>query len=102
SQRIGSGRRKPRIVLTSGDDPRVLKAAKQALDGGEVSLSLLGKREKILAAARDLGMKNLDGIELIDPVTDKRAEIYAPVLYELRKRRGVSRTVANQVILNQD
>lgn len=94
--------RRPKIVLPSGYDPRVLKAAKQAYDGGEVDICLLGKKDKILERAKELGIASLEGIEIIDPLTDDRSERYGEALYDLRKRKGISKTIASQLILVQD
>ena len=93
---------KPKVVLTSGSDPRVLRAAKQCFNSGEVNICLLGKIEKIKAHAASLGIHDLGGIEIIDPHQSDKLEEYANVLYKLRNRRGISRTVAEHVITDEN
>ncbi|MFK7824671.1 MAG: NADP-dependent malic enzyme [Oligoflexales bacterium] len=92
----------PRITLTAGADDRVLRAAKQCTETGEVSICLLGKEEKIKEAALKLGIQSLAGIDIIDPHLSSKAEEYAKCLYELRNRKGVSRTIAQHIITDEN
>lgn len=92
----------PKIVLTAGSDDRVIRAAKQCTETGEVKISLLGKEEKIKDVAMKLGFQDLKGIEIIDPHQSQMANEYAHELYNLRKRKGISRTIAQQVITDEN
>ena len=102
SHHSNSKKKKPKVVITSGADPRVLRAAKQCSNSGEVQICLLGKIDKINESAAKIGINDLSGIELIDPHHFKNAKHYANVLYNLRNRRGISRTVAEHVITDEN
>ena len=92
----------PKITLTAGADERVLRAAKQCTETGEVNICLLGKEEKIKETALKLGIQNLSGIEIIDPNQSPKTDEYAKCLYELRNRKGISRTIAQHVITDEN
>ena len=90
-----------RIVLANGADRRVLRAAAQVADEGEIKLCLLGDRAEILAAAEKNGVKGIESrVEIVDPQMDPRLEEFGQNLFELRARRGVSLTTARQLIVN--
>lgn len=70
------------IVLPEGEDVRVVKAAEQATAEGLAKITLLGNLDEIV--------KNNPGVDLskvnvIDPVTDVNNEVYAQMLFEMRK-----------------
>ncbi len=93
---------KPRIVVCNGEDPRILKAVKQVHDNGEIEIILLGNVDKIYTQAESLGLKSLEGIDCVDPLIDSRCDDYAQILFELRKRKGISKIEASQVIHSHD
>jgi malate dehydrogenase (oxaloacetate-decarboxylating)(NADP+) len=101
-QAIRKNPSRPRIVLPAGHDPRVLRSAKEAYDGGDLDISILGKPDVIQKLGKELGLKSLEGIEIIDPLTDPRTEAYAQALYDWRKRKGISKSIASQLIWVQD
>ncbi len=88
----------PKVVMPHGSDPKILRAAKQVADDGEIHICLLGSKEEISSVACDLGITSLRGIEIIDPSRDSRVNEYADIVYELRKRKGISRTMSHQLI----
>ena len=92
----------PRVILPHGFDPQILKAAKQVADDGEVHICLLGREDEIRSTMQELGISSLQNIEIIDPVQDSRRKRYADILYQLRKRKGVSRTMSHQLITDHD
>lgn len=92
----------PRIVLPYGFDPKILKAAKQVADEGEVKIVLLGKEQEISKVAHRIGIDHLENIEIINPYEDSRRDKYADVLYELRKRKGISRTFSHEIVSDQN
>ena len=73
-----------RIVLPEGEDDRVIQASAQAAAERYAKPTLLGRPEKIRAAANRLGA-NLEGIELHDPLISPRLET-APAEQRLRRR----------------
>ena len=87
---MGKARRTPkRIVLPEGDEPRTIQAAARVRAEGIAKPVLLGEPDRIRAAAREVDAE-IDGIELICPASDSRAETYAETLYELRRAKGMT------------
>lgn len=83
-------RRTPkRIALPEGDEPRTIQAAARVRAEGIAKPVLLGEPDRIRAAAREVDAE-IDGIELICPASDSRAETYAETLYELRRAKGMT------------
>ncbi len=93
---------KPRILVTYGEEERTIKAVKQVDDDGEIQLVLLGSKERILKKAESIGIKSWSHVEIIDPLYCKENDQYAQTLYEIRKRRGVSRTMADHIITDHN
>jgi len=60
---------------------------------------LLGNEQKIRARIADLRL-HLNGIQIIDPAKFARLEEYTEEFYNLRQRKGVTRTEAGSHILN--
>jgi malate dehydrogenase (oxaloacetate-decarboxylating)(NADP+) len=78
-----------------------LKAAKQAADDGEVRILLLGNPEEITSKAQAVGIENLGSrITIVDPLTDNRVGELAGNLFKERMRRGVSKTMAIDIVRN--
>lgn len=70
------------IVLTEGEDARVVKAAAEAAAEKIARITLLGNAEAIKKNNLDA---DLSGVTIVDPVTDERTAKYAEMLFELRK-----------------
>src|ERR1700722_439808 len=77
------------IVLPEGEDERVLRAADILLRRGVVALTVLGDTDAVRTRAAALGL-DLDGAELIDPLTSPLRERYGAVYHELRGHKGVT------------
>ena len=93
-------RRTPkRIVLPEGDEPRTIQAAARVRAEGIAKPVLLGEPDRIRAAAREVDAE-IDGIELICPASDSRAETYAETLYELRRAKGMTPEEAARLSAN--
>ncbi len=94
-----AGRKREKIVLPEGTDPRILKAACRLQSNDLVDIVLLGKREQICNIVKNNGI-NLDckKIEIIDPETSPKLDIYAKKLYELRKHKGLTETTAYDLV----
>jgi len=84
-----------RVVLAEGDDEKMIRAAYQLVDQGIAEPVLIGDRERIWAIMETLGL-NFDP-EIIDP-NEGSLEPYAERLYELRRRKGVTRREADELI----
>ena len=91
---------KQRIVLPEGTEERTLKAANQILTDGVADLILLGNPEEINAKAQEWGLGNISKATIIDPENNPRAEEYAQMLCELRKKKGMTIEQARAKVLN--
>lgn len=79
-----------RIVLPEGTEERTLKAA-AILAGENIAIPiLLGDPDEIRAAAAKADVCLPDHIEIIDPVRHSRKEVYADLLFNLRKHKGLT------------
>jgi malate dehydrogenase (oxaloacetate-decarboxylating)(NADP+) len=86
-----------RVVFPEGDHPLILQAVSQMVDEGICIPILLGDPTKIKAMAADHGI-SIDGIEILDPGAVAWRQEAEDAFYELRKRRGVTRTEAKRQI----
>ncbi len=86
-----------RIVLAEGEHEKMIRAAHQLAFERVAKPILLGDAQIIRARAQALQI-NLNSIEVIDPRTDPRRERYAQRLYELRCRKGVACTEAQEMV----
>lgn len=87
-----------RIVLPEGDEPRTLKAADRIIGDGIAKIILLGQSDKILALAKENGLKNIERTTIIDPQKSADAERYTDLLFELRKNKGLTREQAVELV----
>ncbi|MBR1983980.1 MAG: phosphate acetyltransferase [Clostridia bacterium] len=71
-----------RIVLPEGEDSRVVVAASETVKEGFARVVLLGNPEEIAKANPTV---DLNGIEIIDPVTYDKTVTYAEMLYKARE-----------------
>ena len=97
-QRAQSNRQ--RIVLPEGTEERTLTAADRAIADGLADLIILGNIDELHALADRLGLKNIDRATLIDPATSPKREEYAQLLYELRKKKGMTIEQAREKVLD--
>jgi malate dehydrogenase (oxaloacetate-decarboxylating)(NADP+) len=88
--RARARRKQTRIAFPEGNHPRVLRAAQQLVDDRICRPVLMGKREEILAEARDAGLSAIADLEIIDPLKSDLYPAFVQRFFELRQRRGVS------------
>ncbi len=84
---------KKTIVLPEGFDDRILAAAEETLKQGIANLVILGNPEEINAKGY-----NLEGAQIIDPATSEKAQEYANLLFELRKKKGMTEEEAHELV----
>lgn len=89
-----------RIVLPEGTEERTLTAADRAAADGLADLIVLGNVDEIHALGQKLGLTHLDQLTLIDPATSPKREEYAQLLYELRKKKGMTLEEAQKKVLD--
>ena len=91
---------KQRIVLPEGTEERTLKAANQILTDEVADLILLGNVEEIETLSKKWGLGNIHRATIIDPATSEKAEEYAQMLCELRKKKGMTIEEARKKVLD--
>ena len=79
-----------KIVLPEGTEERTLKAADIILEEKLAKVVLLGNRETIFKMAGELGLKNIEQAEIIDPLTSTERERYAAMMVEIRREKGLT------------
>ncbi|MFB6121137.1 MAG: NADP-dependent malic enzyme [Halobacteriaceae archaeon] len=95
---INKARQDPkRVALSEGDDEKMIRAAYQLIEEGIAEPVLLGDSDVIDATIDDLGL-DFDPEVIDTDGDDERFDEYADRLYELRKRRGVTRSEAGDLI----
>ncbi|MDT8435614.1 MAG: NADP-dependent malic enzyme [Gemmatimonadota bacterium] len=82
-----------RIVLPEGEEPVIVRASHAIVEERLGTPVLLGNPERVreIAAAAEV---DLSGVEIVDPETSDRLAAYTDVLFERRKRKGVTRANA--------
>ena len=80
-----SRRAQPHIVLSEGDDPRIIEAAARAVADGLARVTLVGTTE-------------VAGVETVSPATASRLDAYAEAYHDLRKHKGVSEEGARRAV----
>lgn len=74
------------IVLSEGDDPRVVEAGAKAQADGLAQITLVRSGAPV------------DGLACIDPASAPQLKDYAEAYYEMRKAKGASRDHAQEVM----
>jgi malate dehydrogenase (oxaloacetate-decarboxylating)(NADP+) len=88
-----------RVVFTEGEEGKILRAAQILLDEKIAAPILLGDIQRVRAKAEELHL-HLNGIQIIDPQTSPRRDVFTEEFYSLRQRKGVTRTEAAHTVLN--
>ena len=91
---------KQRIVLPEGTEERTLKAANQILTDGVADLILLGNPEEIMKLAQEWGLGNINKATIINPENHEKKDAYAELLFELRKKKGMTMEQAQELVKN--
>lgn len=81
---------KKRIVLPEGAEERNIKAADAVLGEGYADIILIGDPAEIKANAEKFGLKNIDKATIVDPKNNAKKQVYANILFELRKNKGMT------------
>lgn len=99
TQRAKANRR--RIVLPEGTETRNITAADQILAEDLADIILLGNPSEIEAKAKELSLNNIGNATVLDPKDEKNIDRYAPLFYELRKKKGISMEDARRFTANE-
>lgn len=89
-----------RIVLPEGTEERTLKAADQILADKVADLIILGNSAEIKNLATEWELTNIDKALIIDPENHPKKEEYAQLLFELRKKKGMTIEEARKLVLD--
>ncbi len=93
-----------RVAFGEGNTDNVIRAAQAALNEGICRPVLLGNEEMIAKRAKRLGV-SLEGIEIVNPRHDREAgrrERYADALTRKLQRRGMTRSIALEKMMDRD
>ena len=89
-----------KIVYPEGENNRIIRASRLVVQEGIAKPILLGREDIIRSKAATLGV-DLDGIEIINPLTSSKQDEYASRLYDIRKRKGVTLAQAQRLVQRQ-
>ncbi len=90
-----------KIVLTEGEDPRILEAASRLLASNFLTPILLGDEEEVSRSAEEAGY-NIRGAQIINPRNFDRFDEVAEAFYEIRKEKGVTLEKAKKMMLERN
>lgn len=79
-----------RIVLPEGTEPRTLTAADRILADRLADVILIGNPAEITRMAAELKLEHISRAAVVDPSDESVIDRYAPLYYELRKKKGVT------------
>jgi len=89
-----------KIVLPEGEEERTIKAADIILKEGLANLVLIGNKTTIENKAAEWGLQNIGKAEIVDPKNNPKKEMYANLLFEIRKSKGL--TMEDALRLTED
>lgn len=103
SRIITQAKKNPKtIVFAEADHFKILKAAQIVIDQHIAKPILLGNEERIRALATENGL-DLSGAIIMDPTKEQEnREEFAQLLYEKRKRKGMTLFDARQLMLSRN
>jgi malate dehydrogenase (oxaloacetate-decarboxylating)(NADP+) len=82
-------RRAPkRVVFAEGEEEQVIRAAASFVNQGLGSALLVGREDRVMESARNLGIEIGENIEIVNARVSTRNNEYASYLYERLQRKG--------------
>ena len=91
---------KQRIVLPEATEERTLRAADRVLADSIAELILIGNPDELKELAAKWDLHNIDKATIVDPLNNPKAEEYAELLAELRKKKGMIIEQARELVKN--
>lgn len=88
----------PRVVLSEGEDPRIVEAALRATRDGLAEVHVVARVEVFRKLAAEAA--EAERVTVHDPLTSPLSQAYAATYHELRKHRGVDMAAARQAVLD--
>ena len=92
--------KRQRIVLPEGTEPRTLTAADRIIADGIADIILIGDPAEIMTMAKDLNLENIGNATIVNPADETVIDKYAPIYFELRKKKGISMEEARMTSAN--
>lgn len=86
------------IVLSEGEDPRIVKGAVDAVQAGIARVTLVGDPDTVAAELVQIGSPNNPAIRVECPAHSAYTQEYAEAYFELRQHKGVSKDVALKMV----
>jgi phosphate acetyltransferase len=87
------------ILLPESSEERNLKAAAEVTARGYAKVGLVGKKDEVEAKAKEFGT-DISKCLIIDPSTDENREKFVETYYELRKKKGMEKDKAAEIMLD--
>ena len=94
--------RKIKLIYADGGEKRVLKAINNLMPENIIEPILLGSSVKILESIEHLKLKNLTGIQIINPLDHESFGSYCKKYYKKRQRKGVTKITAKEYISHEN
>ncbi|MGC3940064.1 phosphate acetyltransferase [Roseobacter sp. EG26] len=88
------------IVMSEGDDPRIVAGAIAAVNARTARITLIGTQDDVSAQLVAAGMPNHPNIQIEDPIISPLTADFADAFYELRKHKGMTPEVAETQVTN--
>lgn len=79
-----------RLVLPESTEPRTLQAADKILADKIADIVFIGKADDIMAEAAKLGLTHIAEAKIVCPCDKELNAKYAALLYDLRKKKGMT------------
>lgn len=89
-----------RIVLPEGTEPRTLTAADRIIAEKLAEIILIGDPGEILKLADELKLQHIKEAKIVNPADEAVIDRYAPLFFELRKKKGISMEEARLTTAN--
>ncbi len=90
----------PTIVLPEGQDPRVMRAARQICGLGIAKVKVLATPAEAEKSADGVSFAGLD-VTVVDYLSSPEAEALATILFERRKSKGMTLEQAREAVKNR-
>lgn len=91
-----------RIVFPEGNEEKILKACQVIIDEGIATPILLDNKKEIIQKIKELDLDILDKVEIVEPETSPKFEEYVEEFFQMRKRKGITRVEAEEIIKNHN
>jgi malate dehydrogenase (oxaloacetate-decarboxylating)(NADP+) len=90
-----------RVVFSEGEHEKILRASCRVVEEGIAQPILLGQKSVIESKLQELGLGALHA-EIIEPARSPRMDAYVEEFFRLRQRKGVTRSEARDLLLNNN